>query len=96
MSDEDEVDLEPTREEQASGPGHLECLLMILEADFPELVERARAALADERIPRREAEALVREMIANEATWLRSRRSRFSGSWIRSRIRRGAEEAVEI
>ena len=63
MCEENHQDLELTLEEQASGPFPIECLLPILDADFPELVERARAVLEYERIPRGQAEVLVRDMI---------------------------------
>jgi len=86
MSEEDEHDLGRTREEQAYGPLPIDSLLIMLDADFPELVERARGVLAAERIPRRQAEILVRNMIEREATWLRARHPRFKPSWFRSRM----------
>jgi len=59
-------------------------LLDMLELDFPELVSAGREVLADKSRSFEESETIVRRMIDEEATWLKSRKARFQPDWIRA------------
>ena len=63
-------------------------LLDMLEMDFPELVSAGREVLADKNRSVQESETIIRRMIEEEATWLKSRRARFQPNWIRARAKR--------
>lgn len=61
----------------AEGPP-IEVLLNMLSADFPELIDEAQRLLENDTVPRAQAETAVRALIRAQATWLNSRRSRWT------------------